>query len=136
MSRYVDIKWLLGVARLSNGTVDIDDIYNAPSIEIVRCRECRYWHKNRKEGDDIPVYDACYDFTDNDFCSYGEPKEELNSSERLVKGSKNPCETCANKGDYDGECKNCVVDSEPIRLKTPSHYKPKQTDCPWKVRGR
>ena len=38
-----------------------------------------------------------------------------------------PCNTCANKGDHAGECKNCVADSEPIRWKIPSHYKPKQT---------
>lgn len=43
-----------------------------------------------------------------------------------------PCNTCANKGDHDGECKNCVADSAPIRWETPSHYKPKQADCPWK----
>ena len=43
-----------------------------------------------------------------------------------------PCNTCANKGDHDGECKNCVAESAPIRWETPSHYKPKQTDCPWK----
>ena len=41
-----------------------------------------------------------------------------------------PCNTCANKSDHYGECQNCVADSEPIRWKTPSHYKPKQTDCP------
>ena len=41
-----------------------------------------------------------------------------------------PCNTCANKGDHDGECQNCVADSAPIRWETPSHYKPKQgTDC-------
>ena len=36
-----------------------------------------------------------------------------------------PCNTCANKGDHTGECQNCVVDSTPIKWKTPSHYKPK-----------
>lgn len=36
-----------------------------------------------------------------------------------------PYDTCANEGDHDGECSNCVVDSERIRWKTPSHYKPK-----------
>ena len=36
-----------------------------------------------------------------------------------------PCNTCANKGDHDGECSNCIVNSEPIRWKIPSHYKPK-----------
>ena len=39
-----------------------------------------------------------------------------------------PCNTCANKGDHNGECSNCVADSEPIRWKTSSHYKPK-TKC-------
>ena len=38
-----------------------------------------------------------------------------------------PCNTCANKGDHDGECKNCVADSAPIRWKTPSHYKPQRS---------
>ena len=44
-----------------------------------------------------------------------------------------PCNTCANKGDHNGECSNCVADSESIRWKTPSHYKPKtklQPRCP------
>ena len=39
--------------------------------------------------------------------------------------TKYPCDTCANKGDHDGECSNCVSDSEVIKWKTPSHYKPK-----------
>lgn len=46
---------------------------------------------------------------------------------------KHPCDTCANKGDHVGECQNCVADSAPFRLKTPSHYKPKdesQPRCP------
>ena len=38
------------------------------------------------------------------------------------------CETCANKGNHDDKCRNCVVDSEAIRWKTPSNYEP-QTDC-------
>lgn len=38
---------------------------------------------------------------------------------------KSPCETCANKGDHDGECRNCVADSEVISWKKPSHYESK-----------
>ena len=38
------------------------------------------------------------------------------------------CNTCANNGDHDGECQNCVTDSEPIRWKAPSHYKQKQNE--------
>jgi len=71
MSRYVDAEWLLNVAKLSNETVDIDDIYNAPSVGFIRCGECRYWHKNRKEGDNTSVFDVCYDFQADDFCPYG-----------------------------------------------------------------
>ena len=52
-----------------------DAVAEQEPIEIVRCGECKYWHKNRKDGDDIPIYDACYDFTADDFCSYGERKE-------------------------------------------------------------
>lgn len=94
MSRYVDIEWLLGVAKLSNGTVDIDDIYNAPSIDLVRCAECR--HKPIKEDADGEDYgfnlikpnngdrrcpclvdDGWYSWMpkDNFFCGYGERRE-------------------------------------------------------------
>ena len=50
-------------------------IDSAPTIDIVRCEECKYWHKNRKEGDGINVFDVCYDFQADDFCSYGCRKE-------------------------------------------------------------
>ena len=52
------------------------EIDSAPSIDIVRCGECKYWHKNRKEGDGMNVFDVCYDFQADDFCSYGERKGE------------------------------------------------------------
>lgn len=39
--------------------------------------------------------------------------------------TERPCDTCANKGNHNGECRNCVADSKPIRWETPSHYKPK-----------
>lgn len=35
MSRYIDAEWLLGVAELSKDVIDVDDVYNAPSIDIV-----------------------------------------------------------------------------------------------------
>lgn len=70
--------------------------------------------------------------------SIGKMARELQSIKGLLKEIADasqtdyPCNTCANKGDHDGECKNCVADSATIRWETPSHYKPKQTDCPWK----
>ena len=82
MSRWIDAEWLLGVAELSNGTVDVDDIYNAPSIDavsVVRCRECKHkyqepWH------DGVAVEGECeiwHNATlDDDYCSYGEKEGE------------------------------------------------------------
>lgn len=39
---------------------------------LIRCRECKFWHKNIKGDDGIPIADMCYDFQADDFCSYGE----------------------------------------------------------------
>lgn len=47
-----------------------------PLIDIVQCKECKYWHKNIKGDDGIPIADICYDFQADDFCSYGEREDE------------------------------------------------------------
>ena len=51
--------------------VDYDSFMNAPSIDIVRCEECKY-------KDEIVNY--CYendrDVNADDFCSYGEREGE------------------------------------------------------------
>ena len=76
MSRYIDAEWLkqnFNTVFWSQITKTID---SAPSIDIVFCKECKYWHKNRKEGDGMNVFDVCYDFQADDFCSYGERKGE------------------------------------------------------------
>ena len=52
-------------------------INSAPSIDIVRCRECRYWHSGECWG--IPYrgdYDTSIDTKADDFCSYGEREGE------------------------------------------------------------
>ena len=52
-------------------------IDTAPSIDIVRCRECRYWHSGECWG--IPYrgdYDTSIDTKADDFCSYGCREEE------------------------------------------------------------
>ena len=75
MSRYIDadaLKANINTAFWSEIEKIID---SAPSIDIVFCKECKYWHKNRKEGDGMNVFDVCYDFQADDFCSYGERKE-------------------------------------------------------------
>ena len=57
-------------------------IDNAPSIDIVRCKECKYWERLNyeapKEGwcdDRIPYSDGRWVDAD-DFCSYGEREGE------------------------------------------------------------
>lgn len=80
MSRYVDAEWLLGVAKLSNGIIDIDDIYNAPSVDIVRCDKCKFWKDFECQCDWASTDHeggASYSLDRNadDFCSYGEEKE-------------------------------------------------------------
>lgn len=34
------------------------------------------------------------------------------------------CDNCANKGDHNGKCRNCVSTNEKIIYGTPSHYEP------------
>lgn len=81
--RYVDAEWLLGLAELSKGVIDVDDIYNAPSIDITFCKECKHWRPkayldiNRgilanicaRPGAVLP------DVVANDFCPYAERSE-------------------------------------------------------------
>ena len=48
-----------------------------PSIDIVRCKECRWWLKNLTEDDEDEAYLHCpiEDGKPDDFCSYGERRE-------------------------------------------------------------
>ena len=90
MSRHIDAEWLLNFFEpypndyqtpLGSLRACVDD---APSIDIVRCRECRYWHSGECWG--IPYrgdYDTSIDTKADDFCSYGErDSEKPNNSER------------------------------------------------------
>lgn len=59
--------------------------------ELVRCQECKYWRN--KDSQQIPTASImCGHMHPDDFCSYGEPKEKLKGSERLVKGSERSSE--------------------------------------------
>ena len=82
MSRWIDAEWLLGVAELSNGTVDVDDIYNAPSIDavsVVRCDECKYC-KEKGTSDCPSGYGYLYCTQkksivyEDDYCAWGEKR--------------------------------------------------------------
>ena len=76
MSRYVKADMIGCPCGYCEGYKECqEEVDEAPSIDIVRCGECKYWHKNRKEGDGMNVFDVCYDFQADDFCSYAERKE-------------------------------------------------------------
>ena len=80
MSRYIDTKWLEENAKeYSLGYYDNDEyavplsvLEEAPSIDIVFCKECRYYHQlyGCQKNDDIDLVTS-----DDDFCSYGERRE-------------------------------------------------------------
>ena len=57
-------------------------IEEAPSIDIVRCKECKYFIDNLTEDDTDEAYgECCFDWDikmpkANDYCSYGEREGE------------------------------------------------------------
>ena len=88
MSRYADvnalmqsIKHRLGIASLDNllesEKAIVKEIGSAPSIDIVHCGECKYWHSNTQfcakwsHGGFISQRTL-----PNDFCSCGERKDD------------------------------------------------------------
>ena len=63
MSRDIDID------DLPTGRVEWDDIFDAPSIDIVRCQDCKYWVYNFNGCARNPCTEPWYA---TDFCNYGE----------------------------------------------------------------
>lgn len=61
MSRWINID------DLPSGRVEWEDIFDAPSIDIVRCQECAKRKKNK-----FCLEHMRYERDDNGFCSYGE----------------------------------------------------------------
>ena len=53
------------------------DVEHAPAedvVPVVRCRNCKY-HSGRIPGQPNII---CFQMHEDDFCSYGEPKEDTN----------------------------------------------------------
>ena len=69
MSRYIDID------DLPTGRVEWDDIFDAPSIDIVRCKECK-WAKANGTYQWCGRLDSTARITADDYCSYGEREGE------------------------------------------------------------
>lgn len=79
MSKYIDVEWLkqnFNTVFWSQITKTID---SAPSIDIVRCGECKHW---RNDGFCTrPLYSIEYQYMRaDDFCSYGSRSEKPNNS--------------------------------------------------------
>ena len=78
MSRYIDADEL-GASVIKNTVFDKGDVIklieDTPSIEIIRCRECKYWRN--KNPQQIPTASImCGHMHPDDFCSYGEREGE------------------------------------------------------------
>ena len=80
MSRYIEIDTAL-LKTVATGGLSAKALWKRimqqPSIDIVRCKECRYWHSGECWG--IPYrgdYDTSIDTKADDFCSYGEREGE------------------------------------------------------------
>lgn len=83
MSRWIDADTLIRYGK--RGTlVYWEDIENAPSIDIVRCGECKHWDDRRKDAwwseegacDRTSRLGYATYRNHDDFCSYGERREQ------------------------------------------------------------
>ena len=70
-----------GTARI-NLRLAKNIIEDMPTIDIVRCKECKYWIENLTDDDADETYgECCFDWDikmpkADDFCSYGEREGE------------------------------------------------------------
>ena len=82
MSRYIEADKVLMALRLDHKDViyiDKNDtakrIEKIQGIDIVRCKECKYWRNT--DAEKIPTASiACGNMHADDFCSYGEREGE------------------------------------------------------------
>lgn len=82
MSRYIELTKVLSELGLDHKDyVYIDKhevaerIKKIPSIDIVRCAECKYWRNT--DAEKIPTASiACGNMHADDFCSYGQKGDE------------------------------------------------------------
>ena len=90
MDRYIDAdalhdalkakqKWVVRCGDKHNEGYTYDQVHfaidDAPSIDIVRCRECKYWKSTVQMPNGTEVK-CLYGRKADDFCSYGESEGE------------------------------------------------------------
>ena len=80
--RLIDANALIEEANAEGayGYVDAFQIANASTVdavEVVRCRDCKHWHKETLFCDYMPYGEAQerVNWYADDFCSYGESKD-------------------------------------------------------------
>ena len=91
MTRFIDANALLRHKRKMSGAdfggefwdeaVLASDIKNAPTVDavpVVRCKDCKHWHKDTVFCGYMPYGEASerVNWYADDFCSYGERKED------------------------------------------------------------
>ena len=80
MSRWIDAEWLKGQINITFWAEIGKIIDNAPSIDIVRCGECKYASNDGTYGCMCEHFndtsDAYHRMWSDDFCSYGEREGE------------------------------------------------------------
>lgn len=105
MSRYIDAEWLcdeLGDINMDIYTDEVKEyIDSAPSIDIVRCGECKYWNSAVQMPNGTEVK-CLYGRKPDDFCSYGERSEKPNNCEtcKWWEGNTNFCYSKADSDDH------------------------------------
>lgn len=76
MGRAAMGKWI-NIDDLPSGRVEWEDIFDAPSIDIVRCKECKhYFYDELNDCKMCYIHEYGEIWEDNDFCSYGEREGE------------------------------------------------------------
>lgn len=85
MSRYIDaeilkeqIKFTFGDFYITQDIIDvIEDSPTADVVEVVRCEDCIHKQNAKINSKGFLICPASgMEITDNDFCSYGERKDE------------------------------------------------------------
>ena len=82
MSRWIDTEWLennakeysLGYYESDEWATPLSALDDAPTIDIVRCRECK--HSGVRNDADVECKRHKLIMRLNDFCSYGERSSE------------------------------------------------------------
>ena len=77
MSRYIDAEQLWKYAdNQKDKSISANDFMRFPTIDIVRCKECRSYNTEAYQDGYGYCDGHCSVVQDDDFCSYGEAREE------------------------------------------------------------